>query len=48
MIKRSWPGQIRTVYGDHQRLIDTYFSTYDGYYFTDVRQGYFQGYYVPE
>ena len=34
VIKRSWPGQIRTVYGDHQRLIDTYFSTYDGYYFT--------------
>ena len=33
-IKRSWPGQIRTVYGDHQRMIDTYFSTYDGYYFT--------------
>ncbi|MEE3095939.1 MAG: acetate--CoA ligase, partial [Pseudomonadota bacterium] len=34
VIKRSWPGQIRTVYGDHQRLIDTYFSTYSGYYFT--------------
>jgi len=34
VIKRSWPGQIRTVYGDHQRLIDTYFSNYDGYYFT--------------
>ena len=34
VIKRSWPGQIRTVYGDHQRLIDTYFSHYDGYYFT--------------
>lgn len=34
VIKRSWPGQIRTVYGDHQRLIDTYFSTYAGYYFT--------------
>jgi acetyl-CoA synthetase len=33
-IKRAWPGQIRTVYGDHQRLIDTYFSTYKGYYFT--------------
>ncbi len=30
----SWPGQMRTVYGDHQRFIDTYFSTYDGYYFT--------------
>ncbi|MDA8662988.1 acetate--CoA ligase [Luminiphilus sp.] len=34
VIKRSWPAQIRTVYGDHQRLIDTYFSTYPGYYFT--------------
>ncbi|MBQ0713216.1 MAG: acetate--CoA ligase, partial [Porticoccus sp.] len=33
-ISGSWPGQIRTVYGDHQRLIDTYFSTYPGYYFT--------------
>ena len=34
VIKRSWPAQIRTVYGDHQRMIDTYFSTYPGYYFT--------------
>jgi acetyl-CoA synthetase len=34
VIKASWPSQIRTVYGDHQRLIDTYFSTYKGYYFT--------------
>lgn len=33
-IAGSWPGQIRTVYGDHQRMIDTYFSTYPGYYFT--------------
>ena len=33
-IKASWPSQIRSVYGDHQRLIDTYFSTYPGYYFT--------------
>jgi acetyl-CoA synthetase len=33
-VKRSWPSQIRSVYGDHQRLIDTYFSTYKGYYFT--------------
>ena len=33
-IKSSWPGQIRTVYGDHDRLIQTYFSTYPGYYFT--------------
>ena len=30
----SWPGQMRTVFGDHQRFIDTYFSTYPGYYFT--------------
>ena len=30
----SWPGQMRTVYGDHQRFIDTYFKTYPGYYFT--------------
>ncbi|HEX2890894.1 acetate--CoA ligase [Vineibacter terrae] len=30
----SWPGQMRTVYGDHQRFIDTYFSTYKGCYFT--------------
>ena len=34
VITRSWPGQIRTVYGDHQRCIDTYYSTYPGYYFT--------------
>ena len=33
-IKHSWPSQIRSVYGDHQRMIDTYFSTYKGYYFT--------------
>jgi len=33
-IKASWPSQIRTVYGDHQRLVDTYFSAYPGYYFT--------------
>jgi len=30
----SWPGQMRTVYGDHQRFIDTYFSTFPGRYFT--------------
>jgi len=30
----SWPGQMRTVYGDHQRFIETYFSTYPGMYFT--------------
>ena len=34
IIKNSWPGQMRTVYGDHQRFIDTYFSAYPGYYFT--------------
>jgi acetyl-CoA synthetase len=33
-IARSWPGMMRTVYGDHQRFIDTYFSTFPGYYFT--------------
>jgi acetyl-CoA synthetase len=30
----SWPGQMRTVYGDHQRFIDTYFKTFPGMYFT--------------
>jgi len=34
VISKSWPGQMRTVYGDHQRFIDTYFSTYRGFYFT--------------
>jgi acetyl-CoA synthetase len=34
VIKASWPGQIRSIYGDHQRMIDTYFSNYPGYYFT--------------
>ena len=34
VITQSWPGQIRTIYGDHQRCIDTYFKTYPGYYFT--------------
>ena len=34
MIKASWPSQIRSVYGDHQRCINTYFSPYPGYYFT--------------
>jgi len=33
-IKHSWPSQIRTVFGDHQRMVDTYFSTYKGYYFS--------------
>lgn len=34
VLKRSWPGQMRTVYGDHERFIETYFSTYPGNYFT--------------
>ena len=34
IITDSWPGQMRTVYGDHQRFIDTYFSAYPGNYFT--------------
>jgi acetyl-CoA synthetase len=33
-IKSSWPSQIRSVYGDHQRMTDTYFKPYPGYYFT--------------
>ena len=33
-IGASWPGQMRTVFGDHQRFIDTYFSQFDGKYFT--------------
>jgi acetyl-CoA synthetase len=33
-IAESWPGQMRTVYGDHQRFIDTYFKAYPGRYFT--------------
>ena len=33
-IKTSWPAQIRTVYGNHQRLLDNYFAQYAGYYFT--------------
>ena len=33
-IADAWPGMMRTVYGDHQRFIDTYFSTFKGYYFT--------------
>jgi len=33
-IAQSWPGQMRTLYGDHQRFIDTYFSQFDGKYFT--------------
>ena len=34
VLRDSWPGQMRTVYGDHQRFIDTYFKTYPGLYFT--------------
>ena len=34
IITDSWPGQMRTVYGDHQRFIDTYFSAFEGAYFT--------------
>ncbi|PKM20320.1 MAG: acetate--CoA ligase [Gammaproteobacteria bacterium HGW-Gammaproteobacteria-15] len=34
VIKDSWPGQMRTVYGDHERFEQTYFSTYPGLYFT--------------
>ena len=30
----SWPGQMRTIYGDHERFVETYFSQYKGYYFT--------------
>ena len=46
IITQSWPSQIRSVYGDHQRMIDTYFSTYKNAYFTGDgakrdRDGYF-------
>ena len=34
VIKHPWPSQMRTVYGDHQRFVDTYFSTFPGFYFT--------------
>ncbi len=34
VLTRPWPGQMRTVYGDHQRFIDTYFKPYPGFYFT--------------
>jgi len=33
-IRDSWPGQMRTVYGDHERFVSTYFETFKGYYFT--------------
>ena len=46
VIKASWPGQIRTVYGDHQRVIDTYYAAYPGLYFTgDGARRDSQGYY---
>jgi len=34
VITRPWPGQLRSIYGDHQRFVDTYFTTYPGMYFT--------------
>jgi len=34
VITASWPGQIRSIYGDHQRMVDTYFKDYPGYYFS--------------
>ena len=34
VIKQSWPGQMRTIYGDHERFCETYFKTYPGYYTT--------------
>ena len=34
VITAPWPGQLRTVYGDHQRVVDTYYATYKGFYFT--------------
>ncbi len=37
VIKHSWPGQMRTVYGDPDRFFDTYFTTYPGYYFSGDR-----------
>ena len=33
-LKDSWPGQMRTIFGDHDRFVQTYFSQYSGYYFT--------------
>ncbi|MGR9108311.1 MAG: acetate--CoA ligase [Gammaproteobacteria bacterium] len=34
VLKRAWPGMMRTVYGDHSRFVDTYFKMYPGYYFS--------------
>ncbi len=46
VIERPWPGQARTIYGDHQRFIDTYFKHYPGYYFSgDGARCDAQGYY---
>ncbi|MEZ5559659.1 MAG: acetate--CoA ligase [Pseudomonadales bacterium] len=46
VITHSWPGQIRSVYGNHQRVIDTYYSTYPGCYFTgDAARRDADGYY---
>lgn len=46
VLKGSWPGQMRTIYGDHSRFHQTYFSQYDGYYFTgDGAQRDKDGYY---
>lgn len=45
-IKHSWPGQMRTVYGDHERFKQTYFSQYPGYYFSgDAAERDEDGYY---
>ncbi|MDF1766730.1 MAG: acetate--CoA ligase [Gammaproteobacteria bacterium] len=46
VLAQSWPSQLRTLYGDHQRCIDTYFAAYPGYYFTgDSAQRDADGYY---
>ncbi|WP_428354433.1 acetate--CoA ligase [Methyloprofundus sp.] len=46
VLERPWPGQARSIYGDHQRFIDTYFKNYPGYYFTgDGARCDEQGYY---
>ena len=46
VITASWPGQIRTVYGDHQRVIDTYYAAFPGYYLTgDAARRDADGYY---
>ncbi len=46
VIKSSWPSQLRTVHGDHQRMIDVYLAKYPGYYFTgDAARRDIDGYY---